>query len=1141
MPPAAPRAYFVEQLPDRQEFAKSLTKELYPDIPDDPLLCIYNQIEGDDEMVVEMTEGVYTAYKRVDKKVKPVPGQIPEEIRVTRKFPEDPLRSLPTLPIHPPIFQPTSHLTTERLEEMKINTDQFLWPEEEKLFKHILKLNEKTLVFEENDRGTLREDYFSPYIIPTIPHIPWAFSHIPIPPGLRDKVIELLKEKKEAGVYEQSQSSYRSRWFCVLKKNGKLRIVHDLQPLNAVTIRDAGLPPILDAFVEPFAGRQCYTAFDLHWGFDARKIHPISRDLTAFMSPLGLMRLTSLPMGFTNSPAEFQACMAFILQDEMPDVADIFIDDLPIKGPKTIYPDDNGNPEVLKENPGIRRFIWEHAQDVHRIMHRIGHAGGTFSPSKIQLARREAIILGHKCTPEGRVPDPLTIDKVKNWPTLKTPKNVREFLGLCGTARIWIKNYSTRARPLTELIRHNVEFKWDERRQAAFEDLKDAITSPPVLQPIDYRSDRPIVLSVDTSQTAVGFILSQRDEQGKKHPARYGSIPMNEREARYSQPKLELYGLFRALRAFRLYLVGAKKLEIEVDAKYIKGMLKEPDLQPNASINRWIQGILLFDFELIHTPAEQHKGPDALSRKELGEGEVIEDEDDTWLDNIALYTSVPHPTTAKVKEPIPSYLATEKAQDQTMKAIREYLITRHCPPTLTRTEQVRIVTQSKRFLLRRGELYKRNGFKPPVKAIFSAEQRNHILKSAHEGLGHRGEYALMQTLKERFYWPNMWKDAQSHVKSCYECQIRSTKKAETPLTISIPITLFTKIHVDLMYMDKAMGYQFVVAARDDLSRASEGRALRNTKAKTLSQFFWEDIICRYGAIGQVVTDNGPEVSEEFSELTRRYGIPHIKISPYNSKANGVVERGHFIIRESIMKACQQHPKRWPEYVHHAFFADKVTVTRSTGMSPYYLLHGVHPVLPFDLTEMTILSEGYNSGMTTAELLAMRIRQLEKRQSDLDQAAQLLTETRMKSKEQFERRYQRRLRLSEYKPGTLVLVRNTQVEKSLNRKSKPRYLGPFQVVRVTQNNSYIVQELDGSIWRQKIAAFRIIPFIQRKELQFSELLQKSQQTAHNAKILNEESTEEEMSKPEKSGASQSIKPQRRQIPEVVINRDRKSVV
>ena len=103
--------------------------------------------------------------------------------------------------------------------------------------------------------------------------------------------------------------------------------VHDLQPLNKVTIRDAGLPPNLDNFVEPFAGRQCYTVFDLYWGFDARKVHPESRDLTAFLTPLGLLRITSLPTGFTNSPAEFQACMAFILQHEIPHVADIFIDD----------------------------------------------------------------------------------------------------------------------------------------------------------------------------------------------------------------------------------------------------------------------------------------------------------------------------------------------------------------------------------------------------------------------------------------------------------------------------------------------------------------------------------------------------------------------------------------------------------------------------------------------------------------------------------------------------------------------------------------------------------------------------------------------------------------------------------------------
>ena len=77
-------------------------------------------------------------------------------------------------------------------------------------------------------------------------------------------------------------------------------------------------------------------------------------------------------MGFTNSPAELQKCMSFILQDEIPEVANIFIDNLPIKGPTTQYLDEKGNPEMISENPGIRRYIWEHANDVHHVMHTSG-------------------------------------------------------------------------------------------------------------------------------------------------------------------------------------------------------------------------------------------------------------------------------------------------------------------------------------------------------------------------------------------------------------------------------------------------------------------------------------------------------------------------------------------------------------------------------------------------------------------------------------------------------------------------------------------------------------------------------------------------------------------------------------------------
>lgn len=164
----------------------------------------------------------YGAYKRVAQKVHPISGVCPENIKVTRSIPDDPLKSLPPLPIHPPEFIPTQKLTQERIDSMEVNKDNFLLPEEEKLFKHILRLNEGSLAFEENDRGTLRSDYFSDYIMPTVPHTPWEFRNIPIPPGIREQVVEMLRNKIEAGVYEPCQSSYRGRWFCVLKKNGAL-------------------------------------------------------------------------------------------------------------------------------------------------------------------------------------------------------------------------------------------------------------------------------------------------------------------------------------------------------------------------------------------------------------------------------------------------------------------------------------------------------------------------------------------------------------------------------------------------------------------------------------------------------------------------------------------------------------------------------------------------------------------------------------------------------------------------------------------------------------------------------------------------------------------------------------------------------
>ena len=336
------------------------------------------------------------------------------------------------LPTHLPPFTPGIRLTQERLDDLKLNKYDFLWPNEVKLTQHILQINEKALAWTEAERGCFCDEYFSPVKIPTIAHTLWVHKNIPIPTGILDNVIDLFKKKIVASVYEPSDASYRSRWFCVPKKNGKLRIVHDLQPLNAVTICNAAVLPFIDQFVEGMAARACYSMLDLFVGYDHHVLDVPSRDLTTFQTPLSAYRCTVLPQGLTNAVAIFHGDVTFLLEPEIPHVAKPFLDDMAIKGPVSRYETPEGGYETIPNNDGIRRFVWEHLNDVHRIIHCLSHAGATVSAPKLFIAAPEVIILGHKCMYEGCIPDDSKTAKVCTWPPCKNVTDMHAFLGTAG-------------------------------------------------------------------------------------------------------------------------------------------------------------------------------------------------------------------------------------------------------------------------------------------------------------------------------------------------------------------------------------------------------------------------------------------------------------------------------------------------------------------------------------------------------------------------------------------------------------------------------------------------------------------------------------------------------------------------------------
>jgi hypothetical protein len=172
--------------------------------------------------------------------------------------------------------------------------------------------------------------------------------------------------------------------------------------------------------------------------------------------------------------------------------------------------------------------------------------GVTVSASKFILAAPTATIIGHKCMFEGCVPEESKVQKICNWPEPTNHMQVRRFLGTCGVLHIFIRDFLCIAHPLINLTKKDAPFIFGAEQCKAMQVLKDAVLSSPTLKHLDYASERKVILAVNTSNIAIGFILLQVGKDGKCYPSRFRSIALTEVESRYSQAKLELYNLFRA-------------------------------------------------------------------------------------------------------------------------------------------------------------------------------------------------------------------------------------------------------------------------------------------------------------------------------------------------------------------------------------------------------------------------------------------------------------------------------------------------------------------------------------------------------------------------------------------------------------------
>jgi hypothetical protein len=368
----------------------------------------------------------------------------------------------------------------------------------------------------------------------------------------------------------------------------------------------------------------------------------------------------------------------------------------------------------------------------------------------------------------------------------------------------------------------------------------------------------------------------------------------------------------------------------------------------------------------------------------------------------------------------------------------------------------------------------------------TAEGQQEVIKALHDELGHRGRPTTYDQIARRYQWAGMYEDVAAYVKSCEECQRRARIRYEEPLHPTWSTIVWEKVGVDVVFMPESTeGYKFIVFARDDLSGWVEGRAIKENTARNVARFLYEDVICRHGCPQRIIIDGGSENKNVAEALLEHYQIQRTVVSAYHPQSNGLVERGHDPIVNSLAKYCSKEPGKWVQYLPLVLWADRVSVRRSTGYAAFELVYGRDCLLPIDFSPASWSIVDWEGEVQTREdLLVARMRQLDERTLDEARAAAELERSRKSNKVYYDQHKQMRGEPQQLHVGDLVLLHQSKNlnSRSVKIKLDNRWFGPYRVREVPPDSTfYRLEELDGTHLKATFAGNRLKRFFTRTEL------------------------------------------------------------